>query len=63
MTGIVEILSAQPIDPFEFRWPDATEAFKGGWLLDARIGRVRHKIRYGIGAHPVYGYERVHTVT
>ena len=63
MTGAVEILAAEPIGPFEFRWPDATEAFEGGWLANARIGRSQHKVRHGIGTCTSYGRERVHTVT
>lgn len=63
MTGAVEILAAEPIGPFEFRWPDATEAFEGGWLANARIGESQHKVRHGIGARTTYGRERVHTVT
>lgn len=63
MTGAVEILAAESISPFEFRWPDAVEAFEGGWVVDVRIGGQRHSVRHGIGARRVYGRERVHTVT
>jgi len=63
MNWTVEILAVEPVAAFEFRWPEGTEAFEGGWLADARIGGSRHKVRHGLGARPVYGRERVHTVT
>jgi hypothetical protein len=63
MNWTVEILAIEPVAAFEFRWPEGTEAFEGGWLVDARIGGRRHKVRHGLGARPVYGRERVHTVT
>jgi hypothetical protein len=62
MTWNVEILAAKPITPFEFRCPDGVKAFEGEWMVDARVGR-RHAVRHGLGARPVYGRERVHTVT
>ena len=63
MNWTVEILAVEPVAAFEFRWPEGTEAFEGGWLVDACIGGRRHKVRHGLGARPVYGRERVHTVT
>jgi hypothetical protein len=58
-----EILAAEPVAAFEFRWPEGTEAFEGGRLVDARIGGRRHAVRRGLGARTVYGRERGHTVT
>jgi uncharacterized HhH-GPD family protein len=51
------------INPFEFRWPDGTESFEGGWSFEARIGGRSLQVRHGIGAREVYGRIRVHTVT
>jgi uncharacterized HhH-GPD family protein len=63
MTWTIEILAAEPVAAFDFRWPEGIEAFEGGWLVDALIGGRRHVVRHGVGTRPVYGRERVHTVT
>lgn len=59
----VELGAITRVGPFDFRWPDATESFEGGWSFDARIDGHRHAVRHGVGAREVYGRERVHTVT
>lgn len=63
MTWTIEIAAIEPIAAFEFRWPEGTEAFEGGWVADVRVGGRRHVVRHGLGGRPVYGRERVHTVT
>jgi uncharacterized HhH-GPD family protein len=59
----IELGVVTRVGPFDFRWPDATESFEGGWSFDARIDGHRHTIRHGVGAREVYGRVRVHTVT
>ena len=64
-SGVTEagISGVTQLDPFEFRWPDAVEAFEGGWACTALINSRRHRVRHGLGARVVYGRLRVHTVT
>ena len=59
----VEVSSVRRLDPFEFRWPDAVEAFEGGWAYTVVINGARRKVKHGLGARVVYGRPRVHTVT
>jgi uncharacterized HhH-GPD family protein len=59
----VDLGAITRVGPFDFRWPDATESFEGGWCFDARIDGHRHAVRHGVGAREVYGRVRVHTVT
>lgn len=59
----VELGAITRIGPFDFRWPEGTESFEGGWSFGARIGGQRHAVRHGVGAREVYGRVRVHTVT
>jgi uncharacterized HhH-GPD family protein len=65
MNNIVKasISDVAQIGPFDFRWPDAVEHFESGWTYTLRIDGESHKIRHGLGGRPVYGRERVHTVT
>ena len=51
------------LDPFEFHWPDATEAFETGWEFRACLDGGWRRVRHGLGGRVVYGRERVHTVT
>lgn len=48
---------------FDYRWPDATEHFEHGWegRVDFRGDSVR--FQHAVGQRPVYGTERIHTVT
>ncbi len=62
MTGL-ELSAVTRVGPFDFRWPDGTEPFEGGWSFDMRIDGHRHTVRHGIGAREVFGRVRVHTVT
>lgn len=51
------------IGGFEYRWPDATEAFDSGWEVTVdQDGRSR-RIRHGLGGREVYGRHRRHSVT
>jgi uncharacterized HhH-GPD family protein len=59
----VKLASIAPIGPFDFRWPESTESFEGGWSFEARIDGQRLAVRHGVGAREVYGRIRVHTVT
>lgn len=59
----VDLGAITRVGPFDFRWPDGTEAFEGGWTFDVRIDGRRHAVRHGIGARKVYGRLRVHSVT
>lgn len=59
----VELTSRTTTGPFDFRWPDGTEAFESGWSFNVRIGGVSHSARHGVGGRVVYGRMRVHTVT
>ncbi len=59
----VELGAITRIGPFDFRWPDGTESFEGGWSFDAHIDGHRCAVRHGVGAREVYGRVRVHTVT
>lgn len=63
MNAVVEILAAERLAPFEFRWPEGTEVFENGWSLQIRANGERHTARHGLGAREVYGRLRVHTVT
>lgn len=58
-----ELRAVATIGPFDFRWPDGTESFEGGWSFEARVGGRSQAVRHGIGAREVYGRIRVHTVT
>ena len=59
----VELGAITRVGPFDFRWPDGTESFEGGWSFTAGIDGHRHAVRHGVGAREVYGRVRVHTVT
>ncbi len=59
----IRVSHVSHLEPFEFRWPEGTEAFEGGWAYTAEIGGARHAVRHGMGAREVYGRIRVHTVT
>lgn len=63
MTFKAEITDQEQLGPFKFRWPDGYEDFEGGWDFQLNVGGARHPGRHGIGARPVYGRWRVHTVT
>jgi uncharacterized HhH-GPD family protein len=58
----VELLSAKPIPPFSYRWPENVEEFSTGWEMQVRHGEQVHHVRYGIGGRVCYGRYRVHTV-
>lgn len=51
------------LGPFEFRWPDAIEAFVAGWQFELSIGGRMHRVVHRVGGRVVYGRWRVHTVT
>jgi uncharacterized HhH-GPD family protein len=59
----VELVGVRRIGPFDFRWPDETESFEGGWAFEAHIDGARHPTRLGIGACQRFGRMRVHVVT
>jgi uncharacterized HhH-GPD family protein len=59
----IKVTGVSRLDPFDFRWPEDTEAFEGGWAYIAEISGTRHAVRHGLGAREVYGRIRVHTVT
>jgi len=61
--AVVELVAVKELEPFDFRWPEDIEWFERGWSFDARIAEARFSGRHGIGARPVYGRDRVHTVT
>lgn len=50
--------------PFSFSWPDGTiEQFTRTWTGEAAVDGASVTFRHGIGLRPVYGRDRVHTVT
>jgi uncharacterized HhH-GPD family protein len=59
----VEVVDAEQVGPFSFRWPDGEEQFEGGWVYRLAGPGVSHRVRHGIGGRKVYGRQRVHTVT
>jgi hypothetical protein len=59
----VELRDVRPVGPFEFRWPDALESFDHGWEGTVIIDDRPMPFRHGIGRRPVYGRDRVHSVT
>jgi len=58
----VEVMSATPIAPFTYRWPETTEQFTAGWELLVRFNGHTHRVRYGIGRRHCFGRMRIHTV-
>ena len=56
----IEIRDVEPIGPFEFRWPDDTEAFSHGWeaivLVDGSPSRFRYGARSQAAGHHSGGY-------
>lgn len=60
---MVELITVKKLEPFNFRWPASIESFERGWSFEARVAEARFSGRHGIGARPVYGRDRVHTVT
>ncbi len=61
--AVIELVAVKELAPFDFRWPENIEWFEHGWSFEARIGTARLSGRHGIGARPVYGRMRVHSVT
>lgn len=59
----VEIVSATPMEPFTYRWPENTEEFSSGWELRVRFDGQVHRMRHGIGRRHCFGRTRVHSVT
>jgi uncharacterized HhH-GPD family protein len=59
----IRVSGVSRLEPFDFRWPEETEAFEGGWTYTAEIGGIRHAVRHGVGVRKAYGRIRVHTVT
>jgi uncharacterized HhH-GPD family protein len=59
----LSITRTERLEPFTFRWPDATEHFETGWDCGVTIDGATHRLRHGLGQRPVYGRPRVHTVT
>src|ERR1017187_676545 len=60
---IAEVVDSHPIEPFSFVWPNGTEDFESGWAYQLKVSGQFHNVRHGLGGRPVYGRERVHTVT
>ena len=58
-----EILDLRQINAFSFRWPTGLEDFESGWTYRLTVAGQIHDVRHGLGARPVYGKQRVHTVT
>jgi uncharacterized HhH-GPD family protein len=57
------VVTAMPGTPFVFKWPEGEEQFERVWDLDG-VWRSRHyRIRHGLSHRPVYGRNRVHSVT
>ena len=61
--NVIEVLSAQEIPPFSYRWPADVEQFSTGWEMKVRYGENIHQVRHGIGGRDCFGRHRVHTVT
>ena len=59
----VIVKDVSELEPFDFRWPEATEHFERGWDYSATIGSASFRVRHGIGGREVYGRYRVHSVT
>jgi uncharacterized HhH-GPD family protein len=61
--SIVELVAVNGLGTFNFQWPNGIESFERGWSFEACIAEARFSGRHGIGARPVYGRDRVHSVT
>jgi uncharacterized HhH-GPD family protein len=53
----------QPLEPFDFRWPDALEHFERGWEAVATLAGKHAAVRHGLGIRIAYGRPRVRSVT
>jgi uncharacterized HhH-GPD family protein len=58
-----ELLDVHEIESFTFKWPTGTEDFEGGWSYRLKVVGQIHNVRHALGSRPVYGRQRVHTVT
>lgn len=61
-TASIHVASEEAIEPFSFRWPDATEEFSGGWQATATVDGTPHTVRFGLGRRKVFGAVRMHAV-
>lgn len=61
-TPTIRLGTAAKLEPFSYRWPDATETFGGGWQVEATVGGTLHTGRLGLGHRLVFGADRSHGV-
>jgi hypothetical protein len=58
----INVLSVQRLEPFTYRWPDATEEFDSGWEASVDVRGSLRKVQFGLGHRRVFGMNRPHAV-
>jgi uncharacterized HhH-GPD family protein len=58
----VKVRDLTPIDPFDFRWPDAVEHFDRGWEATVALSGRPHRVRQALATRIAYGRPRVRLV-